>query len=102
VLARTPKAEIRALMRLVTRTSSTTARPAEVIQTKLIRAEQSWKIQPKWSGGAAMLHRGGGSMYKSELGYINREEVGIALAEPDIGPVFCPWRLVTVITVGCS
>ncbi|MFJ7498027.1 DUF6233 domain-containing protein [Streptomyces sp. NPDC097727] len=50
------------------------------------RAEQSWKIQPKRSGDTAMLHRGGCTLYKSELGYLNREEAIIALAEPDIEP----------------
>ncbi|MGY3676476.1 DUF6233 domain-containing protein [Streptomyces sp. TE33382] len=48
------------------------------------RAEQSWKIQPQRGGMAAMLHRGGCTLFKSELGFINREEAMIALAEPDI------------------
>ncbi|MFG2630650.1 DUF6233 domain-containing protein [Streptomyces sp. NPDC048473] len=48
------------------------------------RAEQAWKIQPKRSGETAMLHRGGCTLFKNELGFINREEALIALAEPDI------------------
>ncbi|MFE7403205.1 DUF6233 domain-containing protein [Streptomyces sp. NPDC057557] len=48
------------------------------------RAEQSWKIQPKRSGETAMLHRGGCSLYSTQLGFINRQEAIIALDEPDI------------------
>ncbi|MFF3129854.1 DUF6233 domain-containing protein [Streptomyces sp. NPDC057908] len=50
------------------------------------RAEQSWKIQPRRSGEMAVLHRGGCGLYKSELGYLTRDEAIIALAEPDIEP----------------
>jgi TolA-binding protein len=47
------------------------------------RAEQSWKIQPKRTGDTAMLHRGGCTLC-ADMGFINREEAIIALAEPDI------------------
>ncbi|MFJ3274322.1 MULTISPECIES: DUF6233 domain-containing protein [unclassified Streptomyces] len=47
------------------------------------QAEQSWKIQPKHSGGTATLHRGGCTL-SPQLGFISREEAIIALNEPDI------------------
>ncbi|MEU9761730.1 DUF6233 domain-containing protein [Streptomyces sp. NPDC047987] len=50
------------------------------------RIEQIWKLQPQRAGTPAMLHRGGCGLYKTELGYLNREEALIALAEPDIEP----------------
>ncbi|MER6499181.1 DUF6233 domain-containing protein [Streptomyces sp. NPDC001455] len=50
------------------------------------RIEQIWKLQPQLAGTPAMLHRGGCGLYKTELGYLNREEAIIALAEPDIEP----------------
>ncbi|MET8516016.1 DUF6233 domain-containing protein [Streptomyces sp. NPDC005077] len=49
------------------------------------RAEQSWKIQPKRTGDRAMLHRGGCTLCP-DMGFINRQEAIIALAEPDIEP----------------
>ncbi|MFJ7200714.1 MULTISPECIES: DUF6233 domain-containing protein [unclassified Streptomyces] len=50
------------------------------------RAEQSWKIQPQRSGRTALLHRGGCGLYNAALGFLDREEALIALAEPDIEP----------------
>ncbi|MFJ2094755.1 DUF6233 domain-containing protein [Streptomyces sp. NPDC087901] len=48
------------------------------------RAEMSWKIQPQRAGTTAMLHHGGCSLYETTMGFLNREEALIALAEPDI------------------
>ncbi|MET7791823.1 DUF6233 domain-containing protein [Streptomyces sp900116325] len=48
-------------------------------------AEQSWKMQPKRTGDTAMLHRGGCALCP-DMGFINRQEAIIALAEPDIEP----------------
>lgn len=45
------------------------------------RRERSWKVQPERAGRPAMLHRGGCSLFKTELGYLNREEAVIALEE---------------------
>ncbi|MEU9321715.1 DUF6233 domain-containing protein [Streptomyces sp. NPDC048295] len=50
------------------------------------RAEQSRKIQPQRSGRTALLHRGGCGLYNAALGFLDREEALIALAEPDIEP----------------
>ncbi|MFF1916153.1 DUF6233 domain-containing protein [Streptomyces sp. NPDC058239] len=50
------------------------------------RAGQRWKIQPQRSNVAALLHRGDCSLYSSEMGFLDREEAIIALAEPDIEP----------------
>ncbi|MGW1405387.1 DUF6233 domain-containing protein [Streptomyces sp. NPDC002403] len=50
------------------------------------RAEQSWKIQPQRSGSTALLHRGGCTSYSAQLGFLDRGEALIALAEPDIEP----------------
>lgn len=47
-------------------------------------AELRWKIQPQRSNSAALLHRGGCSLYAMDGGFITREEAMIALAEPDI------------------
>ncbi|MET7497992.1 DUF6233 domain-containing protein [Streptomyces sp900116325] len=47
------------------------------------RAEQSWKIEPKRTGDTAMLHRGGCTLC-ADMGFINREEAIIVLAEPHI------------------
>ncbi|MFJ9683552.1 DUF6233 domain-containing protein [Streptomyces sp. NPDC101194] len=58
----------------------------EVRARERARAEQSWKIQPKRSGETALLHRGGCGLFKSELGFLTRDEAIIAMAEPDIEP----------------
>ncbi|MFJ9683647.1 DUF6233 domain-containing protein [Streptomyces sp. NPDC101194] len=50
------------------------------------RAEQSWKIQPKRSGDTAMLHRGGCTLYNSDLGFLDRDEAITAMREPGIEP----------------
>ncbi|MEE1767602.1 DUF6233 domain-containing protein [Streptomyces sp. JV185] len=50
------------------------------------RAEKLWKIQPQRSGSAALLHRGGRGLYNAPLGFLDREDAVIALAEPDIEP----------------
>lgn len=54
------------------------------------RAEQSWKIQPQRTPGEgrAILHRGGCSLWKTQLGYLTREEAVIALELED-PPVEC-------------
>ncbi|MEU3656457.1 DUF6233 domain-containing protein [Streptomyces sp. NPDC032161] len=50
------------------------------------RAESSWKLQPQRAGTPAMLHRGGCGLYNAQLGFLDRDEAMIALAEPDIEP----------------
>ncbi|MFE7328113.1 hypothetical protein ACFU8W_24620 [Streptomyces sp. NPDC057565] len=50
------------------------------------RPELAWKIQPKRSGETAILRRGGYGLYKSGLGYINRDEAIIATRTP-----WMPW-----------
>ncbi|WP_326771058.1 DUF6233 domain-containing protein (plasmid) [Streptomyces sp. NBC_01591] len=50
------------------------------------RADQSWKTQPQRSGKTALLHRGRCGLYSAQLGFLNREDALIALAEPDIEP----------------
>lgn len=50
------------------------------------RAEMSWKIQPQRSNATALLHRGNCTLYPARVGFINREDAMVALAEPDIQP----------------
>ena len=49
------------------------------------RVEQSWKLQPRRAGRPAMLHRGGCTLYKTEIGYLDRHEALIALEDEGIG-----------------
>ncbi|MFJ4963852.1 DUF6233 domain-containing protein [Streptomyces sp. NPDC088729] len=53
-------------------------------QAERARAEQSWKIQPQRSNESALLHRGGCALYEAPMGFVNRREALIALADPDI------------------
>ncbi|MBA2951979.1 DUF6233 domain-containing protein [Streptomyces himalayensis] len=47
------------------------------------RAEQAWKLQPQRSDGPPVLHRGGCSIYRNEMGYLDREHALIALELDD-------------------
>lgn len=54
------------------------------------RAEMSWKIQPaRADEGRPMLHRGGCTLFKNPMGYLNREEALIALHDEGIGAECC-------------
>ncbi|MEU9565363.1 DUF6233 domain-containing protein [Streptomyces sp. NPDC048161] len=43
-----------------------------------------WKIQPQRSSSVALLHRGDCSLYETAMGFLDREDALIALAEPSL------------------
>lgn len=48
------------------------------------RIEQQWKVQPaRAANGTAMLHRGGCTLFKTEVGYLSRNEALTALELED-------------------
>ncbi len=53
------------------------------------RMEQSWKLQPQRAGRPAMLHRGGCTLYKTQIGYLARTEALLALEDEEIGLECC-------------
>ncbi|WP_331764487.1 DUF6233 domain-containing protein [Streptomyces anulatus] len=48
------------------------------------RAQQRWKIQPKTSTSAALLHRGDCALHEARIGYIDHEYALVAVTMPDI------------------
>lgn len=48
------------------------------------RIEMSWKIEPQRAGRTAKLHRGGCTLYKNQMGYLDRTEAIIALTDDDL------------------
>ena len=54
------------------------------------RIEMSWKIQPKRAeDGRPILHRGGCTLYKNEMGYLDRTEAIIALTDDELKTECC-------------
>lgn len=62
---------------------------------EVARIEMSWKLQPPRADDAEpMLHRGNCSLYKTELGYLDREHVVIAVEQfpgLEMCGVSAPW-----------
>ncbi|MWA08707.1 DUF6233 domain-containing protein [Streptomyces sp. BA2] len=54
------------------------------------RIEMSWKIQPKRAeDGHPILHRGGCTLYKTQMGYLDRTEAIIALTDDELKTECC-------------
>ena len=53
--------------------------------------EQQWKLQPSRAAGdrTSILHRGGCTMWKNEMGYISREDALLALQDETMTVEMC-------------
>ena len=60
-------------------------------QQQRARAEQQWKLQPSRAAGdrTSILHRGGCTLWKNEMGYISREDVLLALQDDTMTIEMC-------------
>jgi nitrile hydratase subunit alpha len=52
-------------------------------------AEQHWKLQPRRGTRECVLHRGGCGQWKRQMGYLDREEVLLALEDEAIAVEMC-------------
>lgn len=52
-------------------------------------AEQHWKLEPRRGTRTAILHRGGCGQWRRQLGYLDREEVQLALADDELTIEMC-------------
>ena len=60
-------------------------------QRERARAEMQWKLQPSRAAGdrTSILHRGGCTMWKNEMGYLSREDVMLALQDDTMTVEMC-------------
>ena len=60
-------------------------------QQQRARAEMQWKLQPSRAAGdrTSILHRGGCTMWRSEMGYLSREDVLLALGDDTMTVEMC-------------
>lgn len=52
-------------------------------------AEARWKLEPTREGRRTVLHRGGCSIWQGEVGYLERQEVLLALEDDTITVEMC-------------
>lgn len=60
-------------------------------QREQARREQQWKLQPSRAAGdrTSTLHRGGCTLWTSEMGYLSREDVLLALQDDTMTVEMC-------------
>ena len=59
-------------------------------QQQRARVEQQWKLQPdRARARVSILHRGGCTLWKGEMGYVSREDVLLALDDDSMTIEMC-------------